>query len=328
MPSPVDVSGLIPTTVSAQVQQEVQQQSIALQLGQRVPMPAGVSVVPVPRSFPKAGWVATGERKPYTDFAIGTVPLTAEEVAAVIAIPDVYLEDIAINLWNYARPLLAEAIAIALDLAALWGIDAPPTFPVGGVEAVAQSVPAGTDVVDTVNNAMSAVEAQGLRVTGSAADLSVRGALRGVRDSSGAFLLGTTQAGTDAVDALYGVPISFNSFDLSAPNDFLTGDWSRLIIGVRQDIRYQMSSEGVIADDGGAVKISAFQDNMTLMKVWARYGCVIMRPATRRFPNDPWANPFAKSNIGPGMPGGESGGNGDVTETSATKATGATKKAS
>lgn len=295
---PINASGLIPTNIAAQVTQEVAQQSAALQLGQRVPMPAGVSVVPIPRSFPKAAWVSVGGRKNFTDFSIGTESLVAEEVAATIAIPDVYLEDVAINLWNYARPQLAEAIAVALDAASLWGIDAPTSFPAGGVQAVAANVAAGADPVDTVNKAMSRVEAEGLRVTGNAADLAVRGALRGVRDAQGAFLLGPGQANAATPDSLYGVPISFVPFEVTATSDFLTGDWSKLIIGVRQDIRYAMSSEGVIADGTGNVVVSAFQDNQTLMKVWARYGVAIIRPATRRRPTTPYANPFAKSTMG------------------------------
>ena len=38
--------------------------------------------------------------------------ITAEEIAAVVAIPEQYLEDNTINLWNWARPKLAEAIAV------------------------------------------------------------------------------------------------------------------------------------------------------------------------------------------------------------------------
>lgn len=321
MPGPINLSGLIPTTIAAQITAEAVQQSLALQLGQRVPMPAGVSVVPVPKTFPRASWTATGTRKPFTDFSIGTEQLSAEEVAAVISIPDAYVEDVSMNLWNYARPLLSEAIGIALDLAALWGVDSPPTFPAGGVAAVAAEVGAGQDSIDTVNQAMSAVETQGLRVTGHAADLAVRGALRGVRDAQGAFLLGpAAAAAAGGLQELYGVPIAFGSFPIEASNDFITGDWSKLIIGVRNDIRFHMSSEGVIADEDGKVVVSAWQDNQTLMKVWARYGVVIMKPVTRRAPDG--ANPFAMATLG-----GASGSSLALSASGSASAGGAAKKA-
>jgi hypothetical protein len=63
------------------------------------------------------------------------------------------------------------------------------------------------------------------------------------------------------------------------------------VIGVRQDIRYAMDPSAVIADATGKVLISGFQDNQTPLKVWARFGCVIIKPVTRRVPAG--ANPFA-----------------------------------
>lgn len=295
MPGPINASGLIPTRIASTITAEALQQSVVLRLGNRVPMPAGVSVVPVPKTFPKASWISTGARKPFTDFTLGTEQLVAEEVAAVISIPDVYLDDVDINLWNYSRPLLAEAIAVAVDDAVLWGTDAPATFPAGGIVAGAATAAPGIDAVATINNAMSLVEGQGLRDTGSAADLTVQGMLRGVRDAAGALLLGPADVSSGGLSTLYGVPIAYSSFPADAPVDLVTGDWTKLLIGVRQDIRYQLSSEGVVADDTGKVVISAFQDNQTLMKVWARYAVTLIKPVTRRVPTG--ANPFAKADL-------------------------------
>jgi hypothetical protein len=40
-----------------------------------------------------------------------------------------------------------------------------------------------------------------------------------------------------------------------------------LVIGVRSDIRYELSQDAVIADENGKVVISAFQDNVAVLKV-------------------------------------------------------------
>ena len=297
MAPPLDFSGVIAPEFSNQIIEEVLQQSVALRLAQLMPMGTSISNLPIPSTLPTATWVsAAGGRKGWTDLALTTKTLHAEEVAAVTAIPDQYLEDTSINLWNWVRPRIAEAIAVALDSAVLFGTNAPGTFPAGGINAVAAAIAAAsTDQVATVNNAMGAVESQGLPITGHAADITVRSALRGVRATTNELLLGTMQAGDSEVPTMYGVPIAYSSFTSTGGTnaDFFTGDWNNLIIGVRQDIRYAMDPSAVIADATGKVLVSGFQDNQTPLKVWARFGCVVIKPVTRRVPAG--ANPFAKA---------------------------------
>jgi HK97 family phage major capsid protein len=294
--APNDFSGVIPVEFSTQIIQEAIQQSAALTLGTRVPMGTKITQMPVPKTLPKAAFVSTGGRKPYTNLDLQPVTLTAEEIAAVTAIPDAMLEDSSINLWAWVRPRLAEAIAVALDDAVFFGVGAPATWPAGGIAnpLYSTAVPPGDDAVDTVNLAMSAVESQGLNVTGHAADLTVKGALRGVRDANGALLMGTAQVGSKQMDTIYGVPAMYTSFS-DITSDFFTGAWGNLIIGVRSDIRYDMNPAGVIADDAGKVVISGWQDNTTPLKVWARFACVILNPVTVRVPTG--AKPFALTDV-------------------------------
>jgi HK97 family phage major capsid protein len=301
-----DFSGVVPRDYSAQIIEEATQASAALTLGQKLPMGTRISELPIPKTFPKAEWVNspyappgtnTG-RKPYTDIGLQPQVITAEEVAAVIAIPEVYLDDNEINLWNFCRPRLAEAIGVAVDDAMIFGMAGatPPTFPVGGVAGAAQVVnPANADdVVDAINQAMALVEADGLVVNGHAADLVVKSRLRGVRDQTGALLLGSEQAGQMTRPTIYGAQVAYNPFTQIGANvpDFITGAWQYLIIGVRQDIRFKMDPSGVILGATTAASVSGFQDNVVPMKVWARFGCTIVSPPTVRRPAG--SRPFAR----------------------------------
>jgi HK97 family phage major capsid protein len=294
---PIDLSGIIPIEFSTQIIEEAVTKSAVLQLAQLVPMGTTIAEMPVPNSLPTASWVSVaGGRKPYTSFGLGTKTLHAEEVAAVTAIPDVYLEDSSINIWGWVRPRIAEAIGIAIDEAILFGHNNPVTFPPGGAldPAFCQNVPAGYDAADSVNQAMSAVEAQGMLATGHCADLTVKGRLRGQRDAVGALLLGYDQINGQDVQTLWGAPITYTPFLTSSPN-LITGDWDAMVVGVRQDIRYLMDPSAVLADDQGKVIISGFQDNTTPLKVWARFACVILNPVTRKVPSG--AKPFASTNV-------------------------------
>lgn len=292
----IDLSGLIPTTFVQQIIRYARTQSAVLTLGRRVPIPTGRSSIPIPGAFPKASFItAPGGRKPFADLAIGPQELVAEEVAAVIAVPDSYLEDASINLWQYAQPLLSDAIALAVDNAVLFGIGAPASYPPGGIVADAAQAGDGVDALDTVNLAMGLIEDQGLPVSGHAAALSTKQLFRGLRDATGALILGRDQIEQDWFDTLYGVRVNWNTY-LSAAVNFITGNWDCLVVGVRQDIRYRFSNEGVLLNDAGQVAISAFQDNQTLLKVWARIGVTLVKPVTPvTDPNR--AKPFAKAKL-------------------------------
>jgi len=294
-----DFSGVIPPVLSTAIIQEVTQTSAAMRLCSRLPMGTGVTQMPIPKTLPTASWVtaATG-RKPYTNVGLQTQTITAEEVAAVVAIPDKMVEDSSINLWNYTRPLLAQAIAIALDGAVLFGVNAPASFPAGGLMAAATAVNSGTDAVDTINKTMGAVEGQGLTPTGGASDLPNRSLLRGLRATTNELILGTTSIDNYAVPTIYGLPVSYIPFQGKSganPADYLVGDWTYAILGVRSDIRYLIDPSAVIADASGVVQVSGFQDNVTPMKVWARFGFTVISPVTALFPAG--AKAFAKSDL-------------------------------
>ncbi len=287
MPS-IDASGLIPVTQSGELITATTTQSVVLQLARRQPMPAGAASVPILSALPDAGFVGVGARKPWTNMGFTNPTLKAEEVAATVSIPQSYLEDAGINVWSAARPELAAALGRAVDNAVLFGVGTPTSFPPGGITSGLVPVAAAADAVETVNQAMAQVENSGLPVTGHAADLRDKSVLRGVRDSNNALLLGVDQVGGVTVPTLYGVPIVWQILE-SATIDFITGDWEMLVIGVRQDIRYELSTEGVIADDTGKVLVSAFQDDQVLMRVYMRLGCVEAKPVGPRGQTQPFS---------------------------------------
>jgi len=304
-----DFSGIIPHEYSQQIIEEATQQSTVLQLAQLLPMGTRISELPVPATLPTADWITGANlppggagRKPYTAMRLAPQVITAEEIAAVVAIPDQYLEDNTINLWNWCRPRLAEAIAVRLDATVLFGTGAiPATFPTGGIvnaagNAFSRPVVNGIDAVDGVNQAMSLVEQQGIAVTGHSADLGAKGQFRGVRDQNGSLLLGTEQVGNMQRPTLYGAPIAYSAYAQVTNADFVTGAWQYLVIGVRQDIRFRFDPSGVIVNPAnGQVEVSGFQDNVTPCKIWARFGCTIVKPVTPRVPGG--AVPFARVNL-------------------------------
>ena len=289
--------GLIPVEVQSAVIQAVTESSVVLKLAQTQPMPTAAQTVPVLGSFPTAGWIGTGDRKPVTQMNWTSESLKAEEIAATIDVPTAYIDDAGFPLWESIQPRMVEALALALDEAVLFGTGAPASFPAGGVfgASTAVALPAApeNDIAGLYNAALGEVEQQGLDPTGHAADVVTRSLLRGSRTTTGEPLY--VPAITDSAGStIYGLPIEFSrggAFDTTKAISF-TGDWTCLRIGIRQDIQVDQSAEAVLADSTGKVLVSAFQDDKIIMRIHARFGAVIGKPVTHKAPTGamPWAH--------------------------------------
>src|SRR5262249_32811311 len=156
-----------------------------------------------------------------------------------------------------------------LDAAILFGTGAPASFPAGGVLANSTLTAAGADYGITVSDAMGNVEAGGYNPTGHAADVTVKAELRSLRSAQGVplFISTITEAGGET---LYGLPIRFTQpgvMDLTKA-EFFTGDWTKLIIGVRQDLRFDTSTDATLID--GTTVHSMFQEDSVAMRAYMR----------------------------------------------------------
>jgi HK97 family phage major capsid protein len=310
-----DVAALIPVEMGRQILQEAAASSVVLQLAARQTMTTGQTQIPVLAALPQASFIAApGAPKPETAMEWSSLVIQAEEIAALLPLPRSYLDDSIFNIWGEVRPRLGEAVAKCLDNAVISGVGAPASFPAGGVLAYAgdpiQAAPSPEqpDLVQAISEAMVQIEDTGLDVTGFAARTSVRGHFRSLRSTSGEWLVwAPTTPGAPAT--MYGAPLVYSriGFTPAGAADLIVGDWSALILGLREDMRFDISTEGVIRDPAtGAVTVSAFQDDVAIMRVYMRAGAVIGRSvANRPDGSQGLGNPFAAVRV-PGSPSGQS----------------------
>lgn len=330
-----DFSGLITVEMGRQILQAATEQSVVLQLANIQRMSTSEADFPVLSALPTAGFLgAVGEPKPVTEMKWTRERVVAEEVAALLPVPTAYLDDAQFNIWGEVRPRLAEAIAVTIDRAILSGLDAPASFPDGGVLAAAAgpfeaaAVGSQPDIIQTLSDAMQAVEDSGMYVNGFAARTTIAGAMRNVRATTGEWLIQQPQ-GPQGVQTLWGAPLSFTRIAFGAAEaDLIAGDWTALIVGLREDMRFDISTEGVIRGENGQILVSAFQDDVAIMRVYMRLGAVLGHPIVHQPNSDEVAlgTPFAYVKRPPSASGsGFQGVSG--TSGSAEKAQGATKKA-
>jgi HK97 family phage major capsid protein len=249
-------------------------ESITLRLGNRQVMASGLESVPVVSFMPVAGFVnpAYGGRKPATKIEWSALNITAEEIACVLAVPTAFIDDAGAPLWDNVKPAMASAIAKALDDAVLFGTGAPASFPTGGLAAIAGAALTGATATEAIDKAAAAVEASGAIVDGIAGGPNVYAALRA---AWGAVMASPDQA---APLNLYGWPVAVTSAWDSTKGDALVGAWEYLLVGVREDITFDVSTEAILQDNTGAIIANMFQDNLTGMKCYMRVGVAVGTP--------------------------------------------------
>jgi Phage capsid family len=109
-----DWEGLLPQGVAANILTATEETSVVLGLATTRPMAAGVESVPLVKLAPEAQFIGRGERKPIAQIEWTGARLEAEEVACVVAVADVDIQDAGPDLEASVERELGGAVARAL----------------------------------------------------------------------------------------------------------------------------------------------------------------------------------------------------------------------
>ena len=291
-----DATATIPEDIAADVIKAATTQSAALSLFRQINMGSKLTTLPVLSALAQAYFV-TGDTglKQTTEMAWNGVLLEAEELAAIVPVPDAVIDDSAINLWEQIQEGLAEAVGQALDAAVFSGTGKPPSWPQAIVPAAiaagnhnaADSTPEEGGIVNDVAETFDDLEEDGYDVSDIVAARGMRGLLRKARDASGQRLVDvTTEQGLDAPITYVGAGV------LPADIRAVAGDFTMAVLGIRQNMTFTMLDQAVITDDTGRVIYNLPQQDMTAMRVVSRAGFAVANPVTRDQPTPAERYPF------------------------------------
>lgn len=278
---------LIPDQEVREVLKTAPEDSVVLNRARTVRMSSKKSKQPVLASLPEAYWVDGDTGLKETDKVTwGGITMTAEELAVIVPIPDAVIDDANIPLWDEVRPLLREAVGKAVDQAALFSVNKPDSWPEGIVPG---AIAAGnvSQLSDTNNLADAFLDVAGkaseggFSVNGFATAPGLNWRLRGLKDANGQFLFGAPTQGGNAT--LFGYTLDEvrnGAWDAAAATG-LAIDWSKFVVGIRQDVTYDLFKEGVISDSDGKVILNLMQQDSKALRVVFRVGFQVAVPMTR-----------------------------------------------
>lgn len=279
---------LIPEEHVTQILADIPKSSVVLERAVKARMSTKKQTQPVLATLPEAYWV-NGDTglKETTDVSWKDQKMTAEELAVIIPIPDAIVDDSTINLWETIKPLLVEALGKKIDQAVVFGVDKPDTWPsalIAGATTAGNNVAltAKKNIGDATIELGEKLATQGYGITGFISRPGLDWKLRGLKDTNGQPIYGGKISEAQPA-TLFGLPLDpvVNGAWDATKAELLTVDWSRVILGTRQDITFKIFEEGVISDANGKIVLNLMQQDTKAMRVVMRVGYQVANPPSR-----------------------------------------------
>lgn len=294
---------LVPEPVSSEIIQELPNQSAILQRARQVQLSSRTQRMPVLDVLPMAYWVNGTQSdtglKQTSSMAWKNVSLVVEEIATIVPIPEAYLADADVPIWDEVQPRLVSAIGNLVDGAALFGVNTPNTWPqaiVPGAVAAGNTVAdSGTDLTVEIAHVGQMLTEDGYSVDAFIAKPGLNWRLIGLRTAQTGMPIYQPDLQGRPGGSLYGYPLTEvknGSWDNSQAQ-LIAGDWDNAILGMRQDISFKLFDQGVITDSSGAVTMNLMQQDAVAMRVTMRVAFAVANPVTELNTNAATRYPFA-----------------------------------
>lgn len=284
---------LVPVQISDEIIKEAPAASQVLSRARKLRnMTSKESRMPVLSSLPLAYFVSgdTG-LKQTTKVEWENVAIVAEELAVIVPIAENLIDDSSVPIWSEVKPLINEALGVAIDNAVLFGTDKPSTWPEAiWTQAIAKNhavdVPAANPdfykLLLEKDGLFAKVEEDGYGVDGIISHLSMKASLRGVRDTSGRPIFVDDMKSATPY-AIGGAPVSFpdNGVMSDPAKLMILGAWNKLVYAIRKDITWKFLDQATISDADGKVIYNFAQNDMVGMRVVMRLGFAMPNPVSR-----------------------------------------------
>jgi hypothetical protein len=294
-------AGELPDQIATELIESAIRDSVVLTMAHRVPTTTRDSRIPVTTSIPVASWVGTGVAgdvdtglKSVTSMSITNEQLIAEELAAITVIPQNVVDDSEFDVWSAVKPQISAAIARAYDMAVLFGVNAPTTFPPSVVSAAttAGNVVLGDVFANATDNPALVLEAASM-VAGQGYNCNAVAVAPGWEFRTAAHRTNVLQNNPIGSDTpfpllLAGLNVRTRPLYWPAPatspalgaTDAIVGDWNLVLAGIRKDITLEAFNQGVITDATGKVIQNLLQEDKVAVRATFRAGYYLANPPT------------------------------------------------
>lgn len=287
----------IPEKVSRNILEEAVTKSAVMQLCRKERMSSRTERMPAIDMFPTAFWMGDNNTtaaeedvafKQTTTMKWKNITMEAREIAVMVPVPDNYVADSGFDLLGVIQPRIAEAIGVALDRACLFNYQNPWRNNPYSVGIYQQAVAAGNTVTENHDDTDSYANIAeiglqqaelGFDLGGAAGRVGYRYKLAQARTDAGVSPFNPTGPQGQLPDLPYG--LNFAAVDNSAWDNtratLIAGDWSKALLGIRQDLTMRIFDSAIIQDpDTGDIVYNSVQQDGKVLRVTARFAFAVL----------------------------------------------------
>ena len=267
-----NLSGAVPTEIAKEVIKNVIDQASILKVCKHENMTSDRKVLPRLTDSGSASWVEEGGAINTTLPKFEYPTLKACKLAVIVPVTREKINDTIISVMGEVQQAMADAFASAIDKACIFGVDSP--FDTNLITAIGtQKITATSNLDDDLSNAMGLVEDNKYNCSNILIGTSQKKVLRALANDN-------SYKGAITLQSAYDTPIEYvrNWDDTKALA--ITGDFSKAVVGTRENMTYEILKEATIESGTGESKetINLAQRDMIAIKATIRLGFLVADP--------------------------------------------------
>ena len=272
----------LPSDVSAEIIQKVQEASAVMRLARRVPLPGRGLTIPVISGDPSASWVAETDEKPVSNPSLSTKLMEAYTLAVIVPMSNKFRRD-ARALYDALIARLPGALGLKFDNTVVGAVQKPGNNFDDFSACTAQSLIATQNhtAYDALVAAFADIAEAGYALDGFALSPAAQGILLGATDSTGrplfinstadgvpARILGAATYGSRGMYKAGVAPVGTGAGTPAIIG--VAGDWSRAMYGTVEDVQISISDQATLTS--GTTTINLWQRNMFAVRAEIEIG--------------------------------------------------------
>lgn len=263
-----NLKGAVPVEIAEEVVKNIVTDSVAFRVCNHTSMISDKKTMPMLKDTGRAYWVGEGEKIGTSIHDWEYPELEAKKLAVIVPFTKEKLDDTVISVMEEIKQGIADAFTRAIDSAIFFGTESPFTNNI--VSVGANAVINKTNKLDIdISDAMSKVEKTDLSVSAIIAPNTIKGELRKLRDTNNnALVVPGEVTGQQIYNTNIYIPTS-KVWDSKKAN-LIIGDFTKAIIGTRQDIEYTVLDQATVGD------INLAEEDMIAIKATMRLGFEII----------------------------------------------------
>ena len=272
----------LPSEVSAEILQKVQEESAIMRLARSVTLPGRGLTIPMITGDPEAAWVAETDEKPVSNPSLSTKLMEGYMLSVIVPFSNQFLRD-ARALYDALVARLPGALALQFDKTVIGAVAKPGANFDNLAACTAQSLIAtvGHTAYDALVAAFTDIAESGYALDGFALSPTAQGILLGAVDNDGRPLFINSAAdgaiprilgaATYASRGLYKSGQAAGDSDSGSPAIIgVAGDWRQAMYGTVEGVQISISDQATLVS--GTTQINLWQRNMFAVRAEIEVG--------------------------------------------------------